>query len=433
MKEVKMKKIRVMGGVLVASILALVTIIGCAAPGAAPPVTKAPIPVGVVATQTGPAKPIGFQIFYGARVAAKEINDAGGLLDGRMIELIELPEGYSAEVSAESTEEAIARGATLILGTMQAGDAYACMRVVKKYHKIYYDAIAGTDMATVPGYYRGIFNSPIQTKQSCLPMCYWLNKMGYKKLALLPWQADYGMTEDAWLHWYVDNYHPSFELCDSIYFGMEQTDITAEVTAAAEAGADVIWPDMYSLAGTGPAIERLNELGWEGLFVDDWTSLDNGVICREGGELVNGVVSYTGWRPDPEIPESMVFANKYWDYLESIGVEEDPGDYSVSAYIGLMAYAKAVEEVGFVGDTDAEVDAIIDAMYHLENWITPRGIQHEILPGGLEFNPGVYILECRDGETVVIDYQPLTREDFGPPYVPPGWKTLLELEEEAGR
>jgi len=144
---------------------------------------------------------------------------------------------------------------------------------------------------------------------------------------------------------------------------------------------------------------------------------------------MEGVVSFTGWVPDPKVPESMEFANKFWDWCKRNGLKRNPGDYAVSAYIGVHAFAKAVNKKGTADD----VDAIIDGIYSLqeEGWVTPRGVRFEILPGGLEYSPGEYIQVIRNGKVEILDHSPLTREDFGPPYAAPGYKTLLELEKEA--
>jgi hypothetical protein len=54
-----------------------------------------------------------------------------------------------------------------------------------------------------------------------------------------------------------------------------------------------------------------------------------------------------------------------------------------------------------------------------------------VLPGGLEFDPGEYIQVIHNSKVEIYDWFPLTKADFGAPYVPTGFKTLLELEQES--
>jgi hypothetical protein len=44
----------------------------------------------------------------------------------------------------------------------------------------------------------------------------------------------------------------------------------------------------------------------------------------------------------------------------------------------------------------------------------------------------MYIQQIHNGKVIKADFTPLTKADFGPPYVPTGFKTLLQLEQEAG-
>jgi branched-chain amino acid transport system substrate-binding protein len=62
--------------------LALVTLVTGSAPA------QEPIKIGVVGPHSGPAAADGQSTLIGAQIAAAEINDAGGLLGGRKIEII---------------------------------------------------------------------------------------------------------------------------------------------------------------------------------------------------------------------------------------------------------------------------------------------------------------------------------------------------------
>jgi branched-chain amino acid transport system substrate-binding protein len=414
-----MKKIVCMSIIVVCFIFTFVAIAVCAEP----------IPIAVIAVQSGPSEPLGEQEFLGARTAVEEINKAGGLLGGRMLKLLEYDEGYSGEVAQTSFAKAQAAGVKFVIGPHEASAAYAVIPKAKAAHVIYWDCIAATDAATVPGYYSGLFNSPTQAKQAVIAFCKWIEKKGYKTLARIPASMDYCKQSVAWTDRYVKQHPDGFKVAKTVWYEWGKTDVTAQMGKLVAAKPDFIWLYVWSGAQAIPAVTRLRELGFKGGIAVDWASLDDGQIAAAGGAIMEGVVSFTGWVPDPKVPESMEYANKFWDYCKRHGLKRNPGDYSVSAYEGVHAFAKAVTKAGTADD----VDAIIDGIYSLakEPWITPRGVQFEILPGGLEYSPGEYIQQIRNGKVEIADHSPLTREDFGEPYVPPGYKSLLELEKEA--
>lgn len=221
----------------------------------------------------------------------------------------------------------------------------------------------------------------------------------------------------------------AWKLAERTWYTWGQTDVTAEVTKIAQANPDFVWLYVYSSAQAIPAVQRLRELGYKGDIAVDWEAASDGQIAASGGALMEGVVSYGGWMPDPKIPESIDFYNKYVAYANSRGKSSLPGDYAVSEYIGVHAYAKALEAVGSPDDNNK----VIDAIYNLSNakWITARGNEFKIMPGGLQLDPGMYIQIMKGGKVEIHDFFPLTEKDFGEPYIPPGnWKTLLQLEQE---
>ena len=390
----------------------------------APTASKAPIPIAVIGVQSGPSEPLGEQEFLGAQLAVQQINNAGGVLGGRMLELHEYDEGYSPEISTGSYRQVVEAGVKFLVGPHDATTAYAVIPLAKADNVIYWDCIAGTDAATVPGYYKGLFNSPTQEKQAVLAFCGWITKQGYKTVGCLALNGDFGQQEQAWIDYYVAQHPDSWKRISQVFYDFGLTDVTAEVTKIEATNPDLIWMDVFSGAQAIPAVQRLQQLGYTGVIACDWTSLDDGQIAAQGGSIMNGVVGYTGFMPDPSIPQSMAFTNQYVAYCQSLGLTRVPGDYACSAYEGVIAYSKAVQLAGTADDNNK----VIDAIYGLANttWITPRGIQFQMLPGGLELDPGVYIQKCENGKVVIGDFFPLTKADFGPPYVPPGFKTLLE-------
>ena len=89
---------------------------------------RAPIRVGVSGPFSGPSAPMGLSMREGIRIAAAELNAAGGLL-GRRIELVERDDEASNELGAQIVRDFIHRDrVTAGLGIVNTGVALASQR-----------------------------------------------------------------------------------------------------------------------------------------------------------------------------------------------------------------------------------------------------------------------------------------------------------------
>ncbi|MFO0686309.1 MAG: ABC transporter substrate-binding protein [Sandaracinus sp.] len=103
-----------------ASLLALVLCLALALPScrgrSLPASVDEPIRIGVVLPQSGGLAQDGQAWVRGVRLAAAEVNAAGGLLGGRRVELLVRDSGTDAQAGVESAREVLDMGAVAIIG-----------------------------------------------------------------------------------------------------------------------------------------------------------------------------------------------------------------------------------------------------------------------------------------------------------------------------
>jgi branched-chain amino acid transport system substrate-binding protein len=95
-----------------------------------------PIKVGVVTPLSGSYAPIGKQVRWGAELAVKEINAAGGV-NGRPFELLFEDEEASPPVAVRKSEKLLQQDKVdLLTGTVNSGSTLAVGQVAERNHRI---------------------------------------------------------------------------------------------------------------------------------------------------------------------------------------------------------------------------------------------------------------------------------------------------------
>lgn len=79
------------------------------------------IKIGIVGSQTGDQKPWGDDSIDGAKLAVKELNDAGGI-NGKKVELLVGDSGSKPEQAKSATEKLISEGVVAVLGEVASGN-----------------------------------------------------------------------------------------------------------------------------------------------------------------------------------------------------------------------------------------------------------------------------------------------------------------------
>ncbi len=254
---------------------------------AASALAQEPIKIGVIGPYTGGSTPMGASMRDGARMAAKEINAAGGVL-GRKIELVERDDTSTNERGAQLTQELIeSQKVVAITGYINTGVAKASVRypIEKKVPCIinvatgiivneYFKDGEGKDQDNY------LFSISLNdTIQSDVLVSEVIDKKHYKKVAILADDTNYGQSGREFVEKELAkrNVKP-------VYVGkfkIKDTDMTPQLQEARAAGADVL-----IVYGIGPEDAQVangrKKISWNVPMYGSWTMSMSNYIDNAG-------------------------------------------------------------------------------------------------------------------------------------------------------
>jgi branched-chain amino acid transport system substrate-binding protein len=152
-----------------------------------------PIKIGVTIAQSPPGSVSqGTQVKDGAEVAAKMINDAGGVL-GRQIELVFEDTQGIPEKARAAVEKLITRDKVVaVTGEHQSSAALAGIEVAKRYHIPYLNTNAWSDAVREKGYAE-VFNPGNFNSRVAIAAADAVKALGAKRVLAFPENTDYGV------------------------------------------------------------------------------------------------------------------------------------------------------------------------------------------------------------------------------------------------
>ena len=322
-----------------------------------------PLKIGVDGPFTGGSSSMGVSMRDGVRMAADEINKAGGVL-GRQIQLIERDDEAKNERGVQIAQELINREKVVaVVGYINTGVALASQRFFQEakipvMNNVATGTVITSQFANEPENY--VFrNSAKDSIQSPLIVEEAVTRRGFTKVAILADSTNYGQLGRADLEkaLLAKGIKPVAEE----KFNIKDVDMTAQLLKAKEAGAQVIL--TY---GIGPELAQIangmTKLGWKVPMIGSWTLsmanyIDNAGPGGEGARMPQTVIQ----EPTTHKRQSFII-----NYLKTFKPKDNRMDSPVSAaqgYDSVYLLAAAIKQAG-----STEGPKIKDA---LENLKTP--------------------------------------------------------------
>ena len=322
-----------------------------------------PLKIGVDGPFTGGSSSMGVSMRDGVRMAADEINKAGGVL-GRQIQLIERDDEAKNERGVQIAQELINREKVVaVVGYINTGVALASQRFFQEakipvMNNVATGTVITSQFANEPENY--VFrNSAKDSIQSPLIVEEAVTRRGFTKVAILADSTNYGQLGRADLEkaLLAKGIKPVAEE----KFNIKDVDMTAQLLKAKEAGAQVIL--TY---GIGPELAQIangmTKLGWKVPMIGSWTLsmanyIDNAGPGGEGARMPQTFIQ----EPTTHKRQSFII-----NYLKTFKPKDNRMDSPVSAaqgYDSVYLLAAAIKQAG-----STEGPKIKDA---LENLKTP--------------------------------------------------------------
>ena len=321
-----------------------------------------PIKVGVVTPLSGTYAPIGKQVRWGAELAVKEINAAGGV-KGRPFELLFEDEEANPPVAVRKAEKLLQQDKVdLLTGTVNSGSTLAVGQVAERNDRIlvttvsYAPSITGAQCS--PNVFRVNANAFMQSNA----LTAWLIKSapGKRYFFLGP---DYEMGRSTISAFQEDIKRLGGTDVGATFPPLGAKDFTPYVGQIRAARPDVI---MTATAGND-TVRLLTQLKEYGIVSDKLTLAGAaGAVTQENigalGGAAEGFLSAAGYAIDIDTPANKKFVAAFKKEFQS-----DPDLFGADTYGLFYLFKQAIEKAG--GAETAKVRAAMEDA----TWETPQG------------------------------------------------------------
>lgn len=305
-----------------------------------------PIKIGVSGPFTGGSSSMGVSMRDGVRLAADEINKAGGVL-GRQIQLVERDDEAKNERGVQIAQELINKEkVAATVGYINTGVALASQRFYQEAKIPVMNNVATGSAIThqfdnQPENY--IFrNAAHDSIQAPMIVEEAITRRGFKKVAILADSTNYGQLgrQDLEAALKLKNITPvAVEK-----FNIKDVDMTPQLLKAKEAGAEAVL--TY---GIGPELAQIangmTKLGWKVPMVGSWTLsmanyIDNAGPGGEGARMPQTFIQ------EPTTPKRQSFIINYLKTFNPKNARIDSPVSAAQGYDSVYLLAAAIKQAG---------------------------------------------------------------------------------------
>ena len=336
-----------------------------------PALAADPIKVGLSGPFTGGSSSMGVSMRDGVKLAVDEINKAGGVL-GRPIQLIERDDEAKNEVGVQVSQELINKeNVVATLGFINTGVAQAGERFYQEAEIPVINNVATGSILTrqwpdqkVNYVFRTSANDTIQSAMIAEEA---VKRQGFKKPAILADSTNYGQLGREDMTKALAKYDIKPVAVEK--FNIGDTDMTAQVLKAKEAGADVILtyaigPELAQIANS------MAKLGWKVPMIGSWT-LSMSSFIDTAGANGDGAIMPETFIELPTTPKRKAFIEAYH---KAYGGDRMPSPVSAaqgydSAYLLAAAITQAKSTEGrkireALENLNAKVEGVVTTYDH---------------------------------------------------------------------
>ena len=305
-----------------------------------------PIKIGLTGPFTGGSSSMGVSMRDGVKLAVDEINKAGGVL-GRQILLVERDDEAKNELGVQISQELVNKeGVVASLGFINTGVALASQRFFQEAEIPVMNNVATGSVISkqfvAPDHkanyiFRTSANDIIQSGMIAEEA---VKRQGFKKPAILADSTNYGQLGRTDLTSALAKFNVTPVVAEK--FNIGDTDMTAQLLRAKEAGADVIL--TYAI---GPELAQIAngmaKLGWKVPMIGSWT-LSMASFIDTAGPNGDGAMMPQTFIQMPSTPKRKAFIEAY---QKAYNVDRIPSPVSAAqGYDSVYVLAAAIKQAG---------------------------------------------------------------------------------------
>ena len=367
---------------------------------------KKPVKIAWVMSLTGPASALCNDLTRPAQLAVEQINEAGGILGGRKVELLIYDDKLDPAQTANVVKKAIYRDKVdAVAGFIDAGLASVALPIVKKAGLPFISVIChGREIGNRPGEY-GVLNAHMTAPGIIAAEATMMQKMvkgPIKVVAMGPETPFLYLMFDSLRAWSARP-DVQIEVLNYIGYPIGSPDISAQVLKAGGYNPDVIWSMDWTEPSIIQSLKVLKEIGYKGKFFGVHHRLEQNLIDH-GGKLMEGTYWSSVWDPAFIDPKSLGHSQEASEFLKALN-DKFPGKAvnagSPMPYSAIMMILKAMDKAGSVSD----LKKIHQALNEI-NFVAPTGQRLKVEECGLIMWDYLYLTQVQNGKAVVIDRTP---------------------------
>lgn len=310
-----------------------------------------PIRIGVPGAFSGPSGPLGEAVERGLELQATQINDAGGLLDGRPIELVYRDHEANPDKGITNVRELLEREQVVALvGETSSGVALAEAPIVNQAGIPWVITVStGTKVTEQPDPNSVYRVSLVDKDQTEFALAAATER--YSKIALLTDTSGYGQGGLTDLLAAMEE--QGIEPVANETYAVGDTDMTPQISSIQASGADVII--NWGLGPEAAQIRRaMEQVGADIPMIGSWgLSMPN--YMELGGDLAEGTYVVQAFSFDTDDPQVSEVREAYEEEYGTDRVLFPNG--VANSYDGLGLLAAAIDEAG-----STEPEAISEAL-----------------------------------------------------------------------
>ena len=322
---------------MAALVAAMGTAVGCKKKegGEAPKAAGDTVKIGFLGALTGDVAMFGKPTLEGMKMAAEEINAAGGI-NGKKIEIVEADNRGDKQEGASVTQKFISRdNVVAIVGDPTTGITKVAAPIAQKGQVVLISAGATGPGVVETGDF--IFRNTLLDSVA-IPACidYFAKDLGYKKVAVITSDNnDYSVGLSQTFRDAAKGKGIEIVADEKVKDG--DKDFSAQVTNIKAKKPDVIFFSGYYTEGALIMKEarkqgiKANMFGGDGLFSPEFIKL--------GGEAAEGSMAALGFSPEQASPETARFIEAFKKKFNG----QMPGLFDAQGYDGLMMLVDAMK------------------------------------------------------------------------------------------
>lgn len=327
----------------------------CIMSGAASAAQTGPVRIGVLM----PTKSvIGQQGQQGAEIAAQMLNEAGGILDGRKVELIVYDSNFQPVEGVAAAQRLLNQDRVkFIAGEISSTVALAVLQLARANGALFMAAVPKHPDLTASGYDRVFRLTTTLDADSEYFDRQLIEQVKPERLAIVAENTDYG-------RYVIDNSRKRFgeRFAAGETFELSQSDFSTLMTKVKAAGADTVCIVAGKPEQAANALRAMASVGLQAHKCTA-TGVLNNQILRLAGEAAEGAFGSDIYVSTMDNPLNRTFVERFEAKYGRV-----PEKVEALGFESVWVLAKAMEKAGTGSDPGRVAEVL-----HAEAWQTPRG------------------------------------------------------------